>query len=209
MPQGDSPPTPSQSAIDFQLISKICHWKARQILECSSTAWHFLLVQWLLCLFWSLVSSKSLKTQLFLRVWRISQSHLCCLWFWIHTHGYFWKLAITTLVLNTMTMWSTYVSQFLVPKIPPHLFSGETCQLFSAVFNIPPSLDLTSKKLSISVESLSIHKVYLHRKVHWEIAVKTEHEGTEGISATEAASYYWGNRRRGSTVVLKCFLFDT
>jgi hypothetical protein len=50
-------------------------------------------------LFWSLVSSKSLKPQLFLRVCRVSQSHLFCLLFWIHTQGYFWKPVITALVL--------------------------------------------------------------------------------------------------------------
>lgn len=70
---------------------QICHSKARQILECSSAEWHFLLLQWLLCFFWSLVSSKSLNTKLFLRVCKwteVIQKWRQYRWLWLFLEAY-------------------------------------------------------------------------------------------------------------------------
>ena len=162
----------------LSVVLQICHSEARQILECSSAEWHFMFLQWFLCLFWSL------KAKLFTNVCKWRQSHLCSLPLWVHILDYFWEPTVTAPTIN---MGSTDVSQFLVPKVTPHLFSGETSLLLTAASNIPPSLVSTWNKLSILLECLSIHSCI--GKFNEEITLE---RGGGGTWSSEAARYHQG-----------------
>lgn len=165
----------------LSVVLQICHSEARQILECSSAEWHFMFLQWFLCLFWSL------KAKLFTNVCKWRQSHLCRLPLWVHTLDYFGEPTVTAPVPPTINMGSTDVSQFLVPKVTPHLFYGETSRLLTAASNIPPSLVSTWNKLSILLKCLSIHSCI--GKFNEEITLEG---GGGGTWSAEAARYHQG-----------------